>query len=408
MSYTILEVELAESLPEVQVPSGSSGIAVLVRRAGRPVGFFMQAAPEGTNVGCDELARHISRECGNQLLEEALREELIPPAPRDVPPSVSVAVCTKDRPALLIRCLASLQPLAAVARRDGGSLEILVVDNVPADERTRQATEELPGVRYVREPRVGLDFARNRALREATGEILAFLDDDAIADRFWLDGLYEAIHENPDAAGITGLVLPYELATPAQILFERRGGFRRGFQKIRFHRTSPHNHLYPCGAGNFGAGANMAFRRDVLLELGGFDEALDTGAPLPGGGDLDIFYRVVRAGYPMAYEPRFLAFHEHRREMAALQRQYWSWGLGFMAFLDKSLRHDFANREPLLQTRRWWFGDQLRRLGKSLAGRDSVPAPMIAAELWGSVAGVGGAYRRSQRRTDRIRRAAHE
>ena len=87
-------------------------------------------------------------------------------------------------------------------------------------------------------------------------------------------------------------------------------------------------------------GCNMAFRRDVLLEIGGFDEALDTGAPLPGGGDLDIFYRIIRAGYVLVYEPSYMVFHEHRESVSALRRQYYTWGLGLMAFVEKSYRND--------------------------------------------------------------------
>ena len=105
-------------------------------------------------------------------------------------------------------------------------------------------------------------------LEAAKGELLTHLDDDVVVDRGWLSGLAEAWAENPDAAGFTGLVLPLELATEAQILFEQRGGFRRGFEKIRYGRSLPGNPLYPCGPGIFGAGANMAFRWDVLLEPG--------------------------------------------------------------------------------------------------------------------------------------------
>ena len=56
----------------------------------------------------------------------------------------------------------------------------------------------------------------------------------------------------------------------------------------------------------------MVLRTVAVRELGGFDEALDTGPPLPGGGDLDIWSRLARAGHPLVYEPRLLVFHRHR------------------------------------------------------------------------------------------------
>ena len=108
------------------------------------------------------------------------------------------------------------------------------------------------GARYVLEPRPGLNFARNRAIAEARGALLAFLDDDVVVDRHWRRGLAEAVGENPDAVAFTGLVLPLELATRAQVIFEQRGGFRRGFEKIRYGARLPGNPLYPQGPGYLG------------------------------------------------------------------------------------------------------------------------------------------------------------
>lgn len=401
--YDLVEVEVTRPLPRVGVSVGSSGIAVLLRREGKPVGFLMEEVPQGTGLEPRGLADRVARAAALRLLEESLREEIVTAGFSPPAPTVTVALCTKDRPEDAARCLARL--LAVRDRADGSpQFEVLVVDNAPSDERTRELVESLPGVAYVREPRAGLDFARNRALAEATGEIVAFLDDDVVVDRGWFDGLLEAWSENPDAAAFTGLVLPYELETEAQVLFERRGGFRRGFEKLRYEgATAPGNALFPCGAGIFGAGCNMAFRRDVFLELGGFDEALDTGPPLPGGGDLDAFYRVIRAGYALVYEPRFLVFHRHRRDRKGLRRQYWTWGLGMMAFAAKSIRTDPALRWRWVRLLAWWFADQGRQLRKSLLGRHVLPPDMVFAELAGGAVGLAGEYGRSRRRVRRIR-----
>ncbi|MHC5831311.1 MAG: glycosyltransferase family 2 protein, partial [Nostoc sp.] len=105
-----------------------------------------------------------------------------------------------------------------------------------------------------------------------------------------------------------------------------------------------------------------SLRRNILLKIGGFDEALDTGATLPGGGDLDIFYRVIQAGYPLVYEPKYLVFHQHRREYTQLRRQYWTWGLGFMAFVVKSYQSDPPQRSQLRRLVWWWFKDELKQL----------------------------------------------
>jgi len=405
MPYTITDIEVTQPLPTLSLSESDTGIAIILRRKGKPIGFLMQELLAKSVLTPEELAQLIAKELGSKLLQESLREELLPPDNQLPPPSLTVAICTKDRPENLARCLESLVKLQTPNKPEGSPcFEILVVDNAPSDEQTKELVASLSTVRYVREPKPGLDFARNRGLEEATGDLLAFLDDDVVVDRQWLDGLMEAWAENPDAAAFTGLVLPYELATEAQILFEERGGFRRGFEKIRYGQILPGNPLHPCGAGIFGAGCNMAFRREILLKLGGFDDALDTGAPLPGGGDLDIFYRVIRAGYPLVYEPQYMVFHQHRREYEKLRRQYWTWGLGFMAFVVKSYQNDPPQRSQLRRLIWWWLKDQLDQFKKSLRGRHALPPAMILAEFWGGIVGLLGEYPRSLRRIEQIRR----
>jgi hypothetical protein len=146
----------------------------------------------------------------------------------------------------------------------------------------------------------------------------------------------------------------------------------------------------------------MIFRRELLLKLDGFDEALDTGKPLPGGGDLDIFYRVIRAGYPLVYEPACTVYHEHRRQLKALRSQYRSWGLGFMAYVSKWYLADSSLHFKLHYLIRWWFQYQFRQLRRSLRRRHPLPPDMIVAELIGGVIGLFGEYGRSKRRTAEI------
>ena len=148
----------------------------------------------------------------------------------------------------------------------------------------------------------------------------------------------------------------------------------------------------------------MTFRREVLLKLGGFDDALDPGAPLPGGGDLDMFYRIIRSGNVLVYEPQYLVYHQHRQEYEKLRRQYWTWGLGFMAFVTKSYQTDPAQRSQFRRLVQWWFKDQGKQLIKSLMGRHLLPSEMILAELWGGIVGLLGEYSRSQQRIEQIRR----
>lgn len=407
--YPLFDIEVTRPLSALPLSPGDTGVAILVRRKGVPIAFWLQEVNGIQGIPVEELARRIGSKAGEKIVAETIREEMTLPSSAVCLPSLTIAICTKDRPEGVERLLRSLHEQTAALPEGSAGYEILIVDNTPSDERTRELAAHHREVRYVREPRPGLNFARNRALREASGEVLAFLDDDVIVDQYWSIGLARAWAENRDAAAFTGQVLPMELDTEAQVIFETRGGFRRGFDRVRYGPVLPGNPLYPGGAGIFGAGANMAFRSEVLKQLGGFDEALDTGAAVPGGGDLDIFYRIIRAGHLLVYEPQFLVFHQHRRDMRSLFVQYRrSWGLGFMCYVSKCLKNDPERRVNLIRLILWWFANLLfyfqRHLRRKLQGRRHVPPSLFLGELWGGAIGLLGGYSRSRRRIEKIRK----
>lgn len=398
MGFGLRDLEI-DDLPERLPFAGEDGVGLVLRDRGRLVGFELVDRPPGA-ASLDPSA-HVGPEVREAAAVERRRGRLPPPA--EPAPSISIAICSKDRDDWVDRLLRSLEPTCAAGP---GAPEVLVIDNASSHDRLREVCGARGWVRYVREPLVGLDFARNRALREAKGEVVAFLDDDVVVDRDWLWALRRAWAENPDAGCVTGLVLPMALDTEAQVLFERRGGFRRGFRPIRYGPDRFGEAHYPFGSGRFGAGANMSLRRRLVLDLGGFDEALDTGRPLPGGGDLDIFFRVLRAGAMLVYDPQVAVHHEHRRELAVLRRQYYTWGLGFAAFIAKSIEDDPTTRGRFRGLLLWWFNYQLRRMRGRLRRRDPTPMPMIWAEVWGGLVGLAGEYGRSKRRIAAIKAAA--
>jgi glycosyltransferase involved in cell wall biosynthesis len=404
MSYRIIEIELSETASPFTLTAHQDGFALVARWHGRLAGFCMASAVAGSTVSAEKLMKLRSKHFGRRVLALELEAAIAKRWSGDrspSPPTLSIAICTKDRAKRLSRLLNSLQQVRTTSRFRW--LEILVVDNASVDSATREAATGSDDVRYVFEPRPGLDFARNAALRHARGELLAFLDDDVVVDRDWLQGLFAAWEGCPDAGGFTGLVLPYKLDTEAQVQFERRGGFGRGFEPKRFHSASADNPLHPVGAGIVGAGCNMAFDRSLLQLIGGFDEALDTGAPLPGGGDLDIFYRVLRSGRAMAYEPRYAVYHEHRETLPQLRRQYWTWGLGFMAFLTKSRRSDVALKSKQNAIIRWWLLDKLGALVAAACRLHYRELCFLTSELWGGIVGMAGEYDRSLKRAQKIR-----
>jgi glycosyltransferase involved in cell wall biosynthesis len=402
MGYRIVEVELSETIGGVGLEPEHSGVGLVCRWHGRLVGFIMYQARSG--LSAPQVEALVEERLAFDILRMRAADAMSPHWPAPAPPSavpLSIAICTKDRAQRLERLLVSLDRVVPTSRFK--SLEILVIDNASVDDSTRKVAESHALVRYVREPLTGLDFARNAALHAASGDLLAYLDDDVVVDGHWLEGLYAAWSDCPDAGGYSGLVMPYKLETRAQIAFEYFGGFGRGFSRIHHRRLKFGNALFPVASGLVGAGCNMAFDRRLLLSIGGFDEALDTGAPLPGGGDLDIFYRVLRSGREIVYEPAYAVFHEHRQTLAQLRRQYWSWGLGFMAFLAKARRADRELKPMQDQTSRWWFKNQVGKLLSSLRHRRLQYALFSFAELRGGIQGLFGEYERSERRSQRIR-----
>lgn len=409
MSYRLVHLSLEEDFQPIKLDDHECGVGVIVREGTTPLAFWMRTLPASGHVSIEELECEVLAQSKEALVEHRIRAELAQPLPPSPPLSLTIAVCTKDRTELLKACLDSLTALRAASTGRASPVDILVVDNAPSDTQTQDLTRTYPGIRYVQEPLPGLDFARNRALVEARGTFIAYVDDDVVIDADWLLGLVNAYENHPDAGAFTGLVLPYELSTMAQVYFEQRGGFGRGFKRIRYRGSRhPGRLLFPFSAGMFGTGANMVFRTSLARALGGFDEALDTGKPLPGGGDLDMFYRVLRVGATLVYEPTMVAFHRHRPGLDQLQRQYWTWGLGLMAFLDKTFREDPAARRRLFFVVIGCMSYNIHQLSLIARGRRNYPSTLVTSELVGGLVGMAGEYRRSRRRIARIKHRQKE
>ncbi|MGC3974334.1 MAG: glycosyltransferase [Nitrospira sp.] len=314
--------------------------------------------------------------------------------PPDVLPLVTVAVCTRDRSEGLYTCLHAVQKL------DYPSLDRIVIDNAPQSDRTeRMVRDEFPAVRYVRESRPGLDWARNRALAEARGEIVAFTDDDVSVDAGWVRALAQVFVRHPEVMAVTGLVVPAELETSAQILFETYGGFGRGFEQrwYRAHSAGRPVDTFHLGAGVFGTGANMAYRRTLFKNLNGFDPALDVGTVTNGGGDLEMFFRVLQEGYVLVYEPQALVRHRHRRTYRELATQLTNHGVGLYSYLSRCVCAYPALRPAVLCFgARWFWFWNIRRLLVSYVRRSSLPRHLMLAELRGSFRGLF-AYQKARR-----------
>ena len=311
----------------------------------------------------------------------------VTPPPRSAAPDVvgiSVVIPTFDRPDQAAACVRS------VLATGWPALEVLIVDNNPGNAECAAALRWLAAendrVRYVPAPERGASAARNRGIAAATHDIVAFTDDDVLVDRHWPAAIALAF-EDLTVACVTGLVRPRRLETRAQLLFERRGGFGRGTAARRYCGDVPAENeagpLYPYAAGMFGSGHNMAFRRAVLGEIGGYDVRLGPGVPARAGADLDLFVRVLQAGYVLLYDPRALVYHDHRDGADELRRQLYGHGCGLTAMLARQLVA--GNGSPAGLLRRTPPG-----LWRLLAGRHrpaGYPLRLVLAEWRGLAAG---------------------
>lgn len=330
------EVELTDGPRDLSAPlrEGASyrRARLLVRAAGEPQGFATVGLDANGRIDAATLRRAVNEQLGSGT---RISQAHAVPLGDDDGDTVSVVVCTRDRADSLRVALRSL--LACDYRH----LDVVVVDNAPLTDSTRDLVAELddPRVRRVLEPRVGLSRARNRGVAEARGHVIAFTDDDVIVDRLWVRALLRGFARHESVGCVTGLVTAAELETPAQQYFERKVGWSDDFVPrlfdLREHRVDVP--LYPYLAGSFGAGANFAVAREALAAVGAFDEALGAGSPAKGGEDIDYFLRLVLSGFAIAYEPSALVWHVHRREVSALRSQLEGYGSGLSAFLFKHL-----------------------------------------------------------------------
>lgn len=405
--WTIINLEMTQPLTQLDLGK-AHGVYLLLRHQGRPVGrLLIGRSTFGSAISVAQLAPLVRKAGASLAAAYAVYDALTAGAGTPLLPPLTIAICTRDRPTLLRRTLAALVALRDGRSGDATPLDILVVENAPPDSSTRMVVDGFPGVRYAVEPVPGLNFGRNRALRETDRAYLGFIDDDAVPDGGWLDGFAESLRDQPEAGAFTGPVLPLALETEAQVRFEAAGGFGEGIDWRSYRQERWDDPYYPASTGRLGTGTNMIFSTDRLRSLGGFDEALDTGPPLPGGGDLDIFYRVVRSGVPVAYSPRQAVHHEHRRDMPGLRRQFRSWGLSMGALLRKNRRLDPETAAAHRRVLAWLL---VQHYGRMLAGyplgRAALPPGFVFSELGGLIQGLAGEYDRSLRRVA-FRRQEH-
>ncbi|HRO42728.1 MAG TPA: glycosyltransferase [Flavipsychrobacter sp.] len=238
--------------------------------------------------------------------------------------TISVVICTRNRPQAIETCIQSLMNATDT------DFELIVVDNNPDNDLTQQVVAKYPSVKYILEPRKGLDIARNTGAKAASHSIIAYTDDDVVIDKNWIRNL-KCCFNNPKTMAVTGMVIPVALNEWSQYVFERYWGFNKGYKRTTFDTAFFFKHLkVGVPVWEIGAGANMAFRKEVFSIVGYFDERLDVGAA-GCSGDSEFWYRILAEGFNCYYDPQLIAYHQHRESREALYHQIFHYMRGQVA-----------------------------------------------------------------------------
>jgi GT2 family glycosyltransferase len=224
--------------------------------------------------------------------------------------SVSVVVPIYNAIRTLPSCL------AAIERLDPKPLEIVLVDNGSTDGsfsiiQTFAHERSLLSIRVIEESKRGAATARNAGIQAAKGDIVAFMDADCAPDPSWLLHLVEPFGE-PEVGAVAGSVLAAPAATRLE-LFSALYTLQSPDRPARHRRWTPWEGGFPT--------ANFAVRRDLLLQLKGFDEEV-----VIYGEDYDLCARLYARGASIQYSPEAKIYHYHRTTFAGMLRQAFGFG----------------------------------------------------------------------------------
>ena len=223
---------------------------------------------------------------------------------------VSVVVPALRFDEALLRLLSSLRSLAYK------DFEVIVVTPDPP-KRTYE------GVKVVRDEGLGPGAARNKGAAIAKGDVIAFIDSDCVADREWLKGLVSELSEG------VGAVAGPTFAASAGRFLERflESSFLSPFPKYGC-KVVMEGDFKPA---TFVTTSNLAVRKEAFEAVGGFDESYGRS----GSEDMDLVYRILRAGYKVVYSPKPKVYHFHRFRLKEVLKRYFEYGEGFSTFLLK-------------------------------------------------------------------------
>jgi Glycosyl transferase family 2 len=251
-------------------------------------------------------------------------------------PALSVVICTLGE----ARVAETIESVAESARAAGSAAETIVV------WQGRAPAPDLGDAVVLNVFPAGIAHARNRGLAAARGAVVAFVDDDEVVDPAWVRGVLDAFAREDAPAGVFGPIAPRDERGLPYCRYEGGGSF-----KLIQPGTAPWR---------VGTGGNMAFRRDALLVVGGFDPLFGVGSVSKSAEESELIHRLLESGRLLVWSPDQVVYHPTKTEEERLASRFpYAYGLGKLV-----RRH----RSPALAAR---YGSEIARaLGGGVQARD--------------------------------------
>jgi glycosyltransferase involved in cell wall biosynthesis len=414
-------VDIDQPLPDLRADERYRDAWVVLCRGGIPRSVVILDLTAGESAIQDRLSQSLAQAVAS---EPSILE--LPRVPDGDLPRISLVIPTVvARVDDLGLCLDNVEQL------DYPNFDVVLVDNrrvIPTPDPLVAIVRDRRGLRVVREPVPGASAARNAGVAHAEGDVIVFTDDDVRVERQWLRAIGTRMTLDPELDALTGLILPAELESPAQIWFEQYFGgmgsertfasvtleadptcwwpFRGSRVLVRDSKGAKIKTFSIYGVGAYGASANMAVKKSAFERVGGFDVILGIGTPTFGGEDLGVMINILWTGGRIAYEPAAFANHRHRREYPELLKQIDGYGIGLTAMLTSLTlndpRHLLSIASQLPRALRWKATQGVERARKTRANPNSNDAPvpryppgLFKREIWAFLRGPF-AYARSR------------
>lgn len=305
-----------------------------------------------------------------------------------MPLTFSIVINTLNRATLLAKTLDSLRWLSY-----RGRFEVIVVNGPSTDHSQEVIDAWLPAIRAARCPVANLSVSRNIGICMARGDIVAFIDDDAIPEPEWLEQLARA-YDSPAVGAAGGLVFDQ---TGYTYQYEYSTATRLAHANWRLTRNADHL-AYP-GAFEFPylQGTNTSFRRSALLEVGGFDEEIEYYLD-----ETELCCRLVDAGYLIRQLPN--AYVHHKFAPSNIRNEHKITRYRYPVIKNRlyfSLKHgrDYAPLPDILADNRRFVDDQVREVEAHVAAgrlpaseREALAGQVRSAWERGMARGLSGEY----------------